>query len=272
MNGLAGAFFTPDDLAQDLAIEVNPGRIIDLCAGIGVLAWNCQQMHERRLRPNEPGKYGSEFVCVELNPDYVAVGKKIIPEAEWICGSVFDIEELTTKRFETAISNPPFGVIRTVKDKKKFKYTGSNFEFLVIEQASRIADHGTFILPQNSVPFAYSREEGRPAQVWEGFPFRTSRIYDSFHEQTGIELDMNCGIDTTLYQKDWKFKTPVCEIALATFKKEQDASNNQSQSKRNSRRVQDREHTQSNAGDRGRVPAASSDAEVPTRAVRQRRR
>lgn len=31
-----------------------------------------------------------ELVCVELNPRYVEVGHKVLPEAEWICGDIFD--------------------------------------------------------------------------------------------------------------------------------------------------------------------------------------
>ena len=42
MNGLAGAFFTPEGLADDLEVEVHGRRVIDLCAGIGRLAFACR--------------------------------------------------------------------------------------------------------------------------------------------------------------------------------------------------------------------------------------
>ncbi|MGN8118043.1 hypothetical protein [Labrys sp. 22185] len=39
----AGAFFSPMDLAADFALEPGQGRVIDLCAGIGGLAYWVQQ-------------------------------------------------------------------------------------------------------------------------------------------------------------------------------------------------------------------------------------
>jgi hypothetical protein len=38
-NGGAGAFFTPFDLACDFALDGAGRRVIDLCAGIGVLSY-----------------------------------------------------------------------------------------------------------------------------------------------------------------------------------------------------------------------------------------
>lgn len=77
MNGLFGAFFTPEGLSNDLCVEVpDCGSMIDLCAGIGRLAFACRDRAKR-------------IVCVELNPDYAAVGKRVLPEAEWIVSDVF---------------------------------------------------------------------------------------------------------------------------------------------------------------------------------------
>src|SRR5690348_1627910 len=74
INSAAGAFFTPRGLARDFAIEVNGGsaykqRCIDLCAGIGSLAYAVEQ------------NVGS-LVCVEVNPEYARIGKRIVPDAE----------------------------------------------------------------------------------------------------------------------------------------------------------------------------------------------
>lgn len=86
MNALAGAFFTPLGLAQDFSIHVAKGeRILDLCAGIGRLSWPCSF-------PDYGDKKRSEITCVELNPDYVRVGKAAIPSARWICADVFDLD------------------------------------------------------------------------------------------------------------------------------------------------------------------------------------
>jgi len=101
MNGLAGAFFTPEGLANDLSVEVQECKsLIDLCAGIGRLAFACRERAER-------------IVCVELNPEYARVGMRVMPEAEWIVGDVYSHHD--PGRFDVAISNPPFGAVKTGK-------------------------------------------------------------------------------------------------------------------------------------------------------------
>lgn len=76
MNGAIGAHFTPSGLARDFAIDAGGGRrVIDLCAGIGGLGFWLDL----------DGRAG-EMVCVEVNPAYVEVGRKILPQAQWICG------------------------------------------------------------------------------------------------------------------------------------------------------------------------------------------
>lgn len=82
LNALAGAFFTPFDLARDLSVEVdggvldNGGTIVDLCAGIGMLSFACEY---RRM----------DITCVEFCPEYVVVGKRVMPSARWIEADVF---------------------------------------------------------------------------------------------------------------------------------------------------------------------------------------
>lgn len=101
---LDGAFFTPGGLATDLILEAfGAGRIIDLCAGIGRLAWTAHQY----LSAHGAAR---EIVCVEKNPEYVRIGRKILPEARWICGDVFDVPTMDLGgRFDVAVANPPFG-------------------------------------------------------------------------------------------------------------------------------------------------------------------
>jgi len=197
INSAVGAFFTPRGLARDFAIEVDGGdtdksRCIDLCAGIGSLSYAVQQ------------KVGS-LVCVELNPEYARIGKMIVPDAEWIVASVFELGDIG--RFRWAISNPPFGAIPA--HGFKGKYTGSQFEYRVIELASRVAEFGAFILPQMSAPFRFSGQQMFTAE--EGDKPR------KFREQTGIVMEPNCGIDTSIYRNDWRGVSPVCEIVVCEF-------------------------------------------------------
>ena len=204
LNALAGAFFTPADLANDFAVEVgggvlDSGSIVDLCAGIGALSFACEHK-------------GVEITCVEFCPDYVTVGRRVAPDARWIEGDVFTAE---LGRYTFAISNPPFGAIKG--DAFKGKYTGGQFEYKVIELASRIADYGVFILPQQSAPFRYSGE--RHYREEEGDKAR------KFREQTGIVMQPNCGIDTAMYRDQWHSVSPICEIVCCDFEETQRAAN-----------------------------------------------
>lgn len=201
INSAAGAFFTPRGLASDFAIEVDGSSTwgkacIDLCAGIGALA----HAVERRF---------ARMVCVEINPEYARIGKRIVPDAEWIVCSAFDARVQALGRFAWAISNPPFGRIRA--DDYQGPYTGSEFEYRVIEIASRIADFGAFILPQMSAPFRLS---GR--QCFERDESDKAR---KFREQTGIVMEHGCGVDTSIYRNAWRGVAPVCEIVVCEFER-----------------------------------------------------
>lgn len=198
VNSIAGAFFTPIGLARDFSIEVSGDRIIDLCAGIGVLSFAASLHIRREQLP--------EIVCVEKNPAYVAVGRKLLPEATWIEADVFDLPDLG--HFDTAISNPPFGATPRRGGAGK-NYTGPAFEYHVLDVASTIADYGVFILPQASAPFSFSGGNG--------FRKTPSESYERFGRQTGIVLDPSCGIDTAFYRRDWRGVSPATEIVTANF-------------------------------------------------------
>lgn len=196
LNALAGAFFTPFDLANDFAVEVGggvleDGSIVDLCAGIGMLSFACQDK-------------GADITCVEFCPEYVKVGRRVMPDANWIEADVFGVD---LGQFTFAISNPPFGAIKG--DAFSGKYTGGQFEYKVIELASRIASYGVFLLPQQSAPFRYSGE--RCYREEEGDKAR------KFREQTGIVMGANCGIDTSIYRSHWHSVSPICEIVCCDF-------------------------------------------------------
>ena len=196
INSIAGAFFTPVGLARDFAIEVSGRRILDLCAGIGALSFMTQ-------RPYEPAP---EIVCVELNPAYAEVGRLILPNAQWIVGSIFDLPNYGS--FDVVISNTLFGA--TCRNGVRApRYTGKEFEYHVIDIASDLADHGVFIIPQMSAPFRYS------GQIC--FQADRSERYEAFAAATGIELGPNCGIDTSVYRNDWKGVSPATEIVVADF-------------------------------------------------------
>src|SRR5262249_47611369 len=74
-----------------------------------------------------------EIVCIEQNPDYVTVGKKVLPEATWICANVLDLPA-SLGRFDCAIANPPFGRIKSTGAAPR--YTGAEFEYSVSRLAA----------------------------------------------------------------------------------------------------------------------------------------
>ncbi|MCG2611501.1 methyltransferase [Flavobacterium sp. SM15] len=211
-NAEAGAFFTPFGLARDFGIEMyRNAKTIDLCAGIGMLSFIAYHY------------YGcTDITCVELNANYVEVGKKLLPEANWINASIFDYKEFG--HFKQAISNPPFGKIKTgLPTDLNLKYKGSEFDLMTIDIASQIADYGVFILPQASTPFLYS---GQPfyqdlREKSKGYnPYYKSlpKKVEKFIKETGLIYEFNCGIDTSFYKDHWKGVSPICEIVCFDFK------------------------------------------------------
>lgn len=202
INGQAGAFFTPIDLAFDFAIDALGGpRIIDLCAGIGALSyalWN-----RNRFASEHP----SRIVCVELNADYIAVGRKLLPEAEWIHADALDVLDMGLGRFDVAISNPPFGGIKRTRNGPR--YSGKNFEFHIIDTAAHIADRGAFIVPQMSAGFKYSG-----AQCFQRDA--DGKAVD-FQRLTGMSFDAGCGVDTSYYRTEWRGVSPTVEIVCVDF-------------------------------------------------------
>lgn len=202
-NASDRAFFTPAGLARDLSIEVKGDRIIDLAAGIGRLAFHCRDAWARYEYPT--------FVCVERNPGYVRVGRRVMPEAEWICADILDLPDRLDElgEFCCAISNPPFGAIPRQRNAPG-GYVGRRFEYHAIAVAALLARRGVFIIPQVAAPFRYS---GCPNPELD-----TGDVeYRKFSALTGIELTDTCGIDTSDYDGKWHGVCPRVEIVTSDF-------------------------------------------------------
>ncbi|WP_419058953.1 methyltransferase [Kluyvera georgiana] len=194
--GATGAFFTPEFLAWDFILDAGcSGDCIELCAGIGRLSYY------QYLRNNP-----THITCVELNPEYVLIGKRVLPEAEWITA---DALQYTPERFyRVAYGNPPFGKINT-SQAYTGRYTGSEFEYKIIEHASTFASYGAWIVPQGSAGFVYSG-----AQYYDR---RESSKYQKFVKDTGYELHPGVGIDTSIYKDEWNGTKVICESVLIDY-------------------------------------------------------
>ncbi|HEX4165771.1 MAG TPA: hypothetical protein VHZ55_09880 [Bryobacteraceae bacterium] len=55
--------------------------------------------------------HAPQITCVEINPDYLRGGKKLLREANWIRADIFDIWEDLPRDFTGTISTP-FGKIK----------------------------------------------------------------------------------------------------------------------------------------------------------------
>lgn len=200
INGNAGAFFTPSDLALDAALfsGCNYGgelRVLDLCAGIGALglaAWW------------RTGKQ-AQVTCLEINPDYVATGRKLFPEARWIEADVNALPaEIARGGFDVVLANPPFGSRAKIKGPR---FSGED-ALAVVDIASDLARLGGFIMPQGSLPFVFSGSQC--------YQQRQCEKYDRFHRLTGVELYCE-SIDCSYYADGWKGVKPAVEMVSADF-------------------------------------------------------
>lgn len=176
--GATGAFFTPEMLAWDFMLDAGcSDDCIELCAGIGRLSYY-------QFIRNKP----SHITCVELNPEYVLIGKRVLPQAEWITG---DALQYTPDRFyRVAYGNPPFGKINT-SGAYTGRYTGSEFEYKIIDRAREYSSYGVWIVPQGSAGFKYSGHTYYDRSI-------QSAKYIKFEKDTGLILHPGVGIDTSI--------------------------------------------------------------------------
>lgn len=197
INSAVGAFFTPIGLSQSFACDLPiANTAIDLCAGIGVLAYYAY--HYGKVK---------NITCVELNPDYIKIGKRILPEANWIQADVLSLN--SDQKFDIAISNPPFGNIKTSKV-DSLAYTGSRFEYKVTELASKISKIGFFILPQNSTGHLYSGHKSYSTTL--------NTALNGFKRDTGLDYELMGCTDTAAYLNDWRGVKPLCELVMVDFR------------------------------------------------------
>lgn len=155
-----GVYWTPYGLAQDLAVfSHRSGHVLDLCSGIGMLSYRVQQMDSYNQKIKS-------ITCIEYSSHFVELGKKLLPNANWICGNAYDknlldslVKDLPDNRFDLVISNPPFGVDMNKGDYSWLNYQGHR-DLMALEIALRYGKCAMFILPSGSVPFKYSGAYG----------------------------------------------------------------------------------------------------------------
>lgn len=157
----SSAYFTPLDLAFDFSLmSPTHGVLLDACAGNGVLSYTAKirDTHHNNIK---------QQICIEKNPEFVTIGEKLVPEADWYCGSIFDqqlhqkiFKKHGIKQYDSMLSNPPFGTVtmKYVADGERdwLGYTGKEFDMAVIEVGFKLAESHSYILPQQSCTFQVS--------------------------------------------------------------------------------------------------------------------
>lgn len=202
-----GVYFTPKEIAHEFAIFSNPnGVVIDLCAGIGMLSFMIYQ-YDSCVHYEEVSK----LICVERNEEFVKVGKRVLPEAEWICGSVFDKNIISKLPYaDCVISNPPFGRVKVDDDVSWLKYySKKSFEASVISVSIEISNAGCFIVPFGKS--YYDIRESQPRQQCKEFS-EVSDIHNIIIHPSSWDLE---GIE------GWNYANPDVEFVSIERKYEE---------------------------------------------------
>lgn len=193
--GRGGIFFTPLAIARTLAtFHGGAGRVLDACAGIGALSY---ALHQHRV------DHGVELTCVEINPEFVRVGKRVLPEAKWICANFF--HGSPKGWFDSGISNPPFGRVASIRSEN---FTTAHFA--AMERMLAMCEMGAIvIIPDND----HSQEDRRERQPSQSQDYKKFREFHPDWDITPCAVDMRCFEDSP-----WKgaagIKPMICDLHL----------------------------------------------------------
>jgi len=132
-----------------------------------------------------------------------------LPEAKWVCCGLDDTETLKSLGvFDVVVSNPPYGNVQSMAKTKAPRYKGELAHLKAIDIASNMANYGVFLIPQADAGFKISNVLC--------YSEHHSEAYLKFHNETGIELAVGCGIDTSVYPQ-FKNAKITTEIAVSHF-------------------------------------------------------
>lgn len=200
------AYFTPLPLAIDAGKYIGgDGRqVVDIGAGIGRLAYAV-------LCANWWDAGRVKVTAVEINPEYVQVGRRLLPEVAWVQGDLYDLHLWQSlPRFDEAVSNPPFGQVLTDNDTGWIGYHGPA-GLTVAAIGLRVARLGiTLILPQTQTPYRYSGR--RPGE--NICTTNHMRYLETFMAQRPALQWHHSSIDTEdeTYKSGWRGASPVVEL------------------------------------------------------------
>lgn len=200
------AYFTPMSLALDAGKYIGgDGRpVVDIGAGIGRLAYAvlCANWWDPRQ---------VKVTAVEINPEYVKAGRRLLPEVTWVQGDMYDLHLWQSlPRFDEAVSNPPFGQVLTDSDTGWIGYRGPA-GLTAAAIGLKVARLGiTLILPQTQTPYRYSGR--RPGE--NVYTSNHMRYLETFMTQRPDLEWHHSSIDTEqeAYKSGWRGASPVVEL------------------------------------------------------------
>lgn len=201
------AFFTPINAAHGLITTTTmaDGRMLDLGAGIGrIVYWIKEHSHWQHWNLD------GEIIALEINPEYVKVGKRLFPDVTWICGDMFDYDTIKSiGRVDNVLSNPPFGRVQTTKGGGDWLAFSGEASLMAVEVAMRIADRGAgFILPSVHVPFEYSGKKNHKYLNRSAWSSELRKFYDLF---PGVSIECS-SYDMSVHKKEWDGTSPETEV------------------------------------------------------------
>ena len=161
--GIHGVFFTPREIAEGIAYYPHEGPVIDACAGIGRLAFHCWLASKWSNHPR------FSLTCVEFNTTYYEVGRRILPEAEWIRADLTDYAaSLGGKRpFREAIANPPYGKAPTLREWRG--YSGPAHLVAAAVLGDITTSGGWMLLPETDIDQSFNRFSREDSAVYQKF-------------------------------------------------------------------------------------------------------
>jgi predicted RNA methylase len=200
------AYFTPMVLACEAAMYVggNGRRVVDICAGTGRLAYAV--LAANGWQPQEV-----QVTAVEFNPEFVRVGRRLLPEVDWILGDCYDLSLWQSlPRFDEAIGNLPFGAVVTEHDTDWVGYCGPA-GLTVAAIGLQVARLGIkMILPQVQTIFRYSGADLRYGAHADSYPGYLKKFMAG---RPDLELDhSSLNTEQPDYRAGWRGAAPVVQV------------------------------------------------------------
>lgn len=196
--GIHGVFFTPRSIAESISYYPSEGPVIDACAGIGRLAFHCWLASKWSNHPK------FTLTCVEFNSNYVEVGRRVLPEAEWIRADLTDYAaSLDGKRpFREAISNPPYGKVPTLREWRGYTGPAHLVAAAVLGDITRYG--GWMIVPEADIAQSF-RSQGRVVE--------DSSFYQKFRAARPDLSLSHYSHDFSQYRSEWMGASPNVTLA-----------------------------------------------------------